>query len=116
MQARQIFVGHWLAIVFVCWTSTTIAATEQTGSVTAVGSIGFTVSDMDRSVAFYRDVLAFRPISDVEVDGQEYDNLWGVFGVRARVVRMQLGAQSLELIEFLSPPDVRPIPGSLLQQ
>ena len=110
MHARQIFVGHWLAIVFVCWTSATVAATEQTGSITAVGSIGFTVSDMDRSVAFYRDVLAFKPISDVEVDGPEYDRLWGLFGVRARVVRMQLGAQSLELIEFLSPPDVRPIP------
>jgi catechol 2,3-dioxygenase-like lactoylglutathione lyase family enzyme len=69
-----------------------------------------TVSDMDRSVAFYSDVLTFKPVSDVEVDGPEYDRLWGIFGVRARVVRMQLGEQQLELIEFLSPPDVRPIP------
>jgi catechol 2,3-dioxygenase-like lactoylglutathione lyase family enzyme len=69
-----------------------------------------TVSDMDRSVAFYSDVLTFKPVSDVEVDGPEYDRLWGIFGVRARVVRMQLGEQELELIEFLSPPDVRPIP------
>ena len=76
----------------------------------AVESVGLTVSDMDRSVAFYSDVLAFKPISDVEVDGPEYDQLWGIFGVRARVVRMQLGEQQLELIEFLSPPDVRPIP------
>jgi catechol 2,3-dioxygenase-like lactoylglutathione lyase family enzyme len=64
---------------------------------------------MDRSVAFYRDVLTFKPVSDVEVDGAEYDQLWGLFGVRARVVRLQLGDQALELIEFLSPPDVRPI-------
>ena len=63
-----------------------------------------TVSDMDRSVAFYSDVLAFKPISDVEVDGPEYDQLWGIFGVRTRVVRMQLGEQQLELIEFLAPP------------
>jgi catechol 2,3-dioxygenase-like lactoylglutathione lyase family enzyme len=61
-------------------------------------------------VAFYSEVLAFKPLSDVEVDGPEYDRLWGVFGVRARVVRMQLGEQQLELIEFLAPPDVRPIP------
>jgi catechol 2,3-dioxygenase-like lactoylglutathione lyase family enzyme len=78
--------------------------------VSAVASVGFTVSDMDRSVAFYRDVLTFKQVSDVEVDGPEYDQLWGIFGVRARVVRLQLGEQQLELIEFLSPPDVRPIP------
>jgi catechol 2,3-dioxygenase-like lactoylglutathione lyase family enzyme len=65
---------------------------------------------MDRSVAFYRDVLTFKPISDVEVDGLEYDQLWGIFGVRARVVRLQLGEQQLALVEFLSPPDLRPIP------
>ncbi len=87
-----------------------LAGENSAASVTAVGSIGFTVSEMDRSVAFYSDVLGFKPVSDVEVDGPEYDELWGIFGIRARVVRMQLGAQQLELIEFLAPPDVRPIP------
>jgi len=86
------------------------AGDNHSAVVTAVKAIGFTVSDMDRSVSFYRDVLTFKPISDVEVDGSEYDRLWGIFGVRARVVRMQLGEQQLELIEFLSPPDLRPIP------
>ena len=78
--------------------------------VQAVDSIGMTVSDMDRSIAFYRDVLTFKPVGDVEVDGPEYDRLWGTFGVRARLVRMQLGEQTLELVQFLSPPDTRPIP------
>jgi catechol 2,3-dioxygenase-like lactoylglutathione lyase family enzyme len=87
-----------------------LAGENGSPAVTAVSSIGFTVSDMDRSVAFYSDVLTFKLISDVEVDGPEYDTLWGIFGVRARVVRMQLGEQQLELIEFLSPPDLRPIP------
>jgi catechol 2,3-dioxygenase-like lactoylglutathione lyase family enzyme len=78
--------------------------------VQSVATIGMTVSDMDRSVAFYRDVLTFKPVSNLEVDGDAYDRLWGVFGVRARVVRLQLGEQTLELIQFLSPPDVRQIP------
>jgi catechol 2,3-dioxygenase-like lactoylglutathione lyase family enzyme len=69
------------------------AGESCSASVTAVNSAGFTVSDIERSVAFYNDVLAFTLISDVEVDGPEYDQLWGVFGVRARVVRMQLGSQ-----------------------
>ena len=78
--------------------------------VQSLASVGFTVSDMDRSVAFYRNVLTFKQVSDVEVDGPEYDQLWGLFGLRARVVRMQLGEQVLALTQFLAPPDARPIP------
>ncbi len=87
-----------------------LPAQAQTPVVQAVASVGMTVADMDRSVEFYSKVLSFKMISDVEVDGPEYDHLWGVFGVRARVVRMQLDGQTLELIQFLAPPDVRPIP------
>ncbi len=87
-----------------------LAAAEPLVAVQSVSAVGFTVSDLDRSVAFYRNVLTFKPVSDVEVDGPAYDRLWGVFGVRARVVRMQLGEQQIELTQFLSPPDVRPIP------
>ena len=110
MNARKVFVGLWLTVTLICWAAATPLFANNTSVVVAVDSIGMTVSDMDRSVAFYSNVLAFKPISDVEVDGPEYDQLWGIFGVRARVVRMQLGAQQLELIEFLAPPDVRPIP------
>lgn len=78
--------------------------------VQSVASVGFTVSDMDRSLGFYRDVLTFTPVSDVEVDGAEYDRLYGILGVRARIVRMRLGEQQLELTQFLAPPDARPIP------
>jgi len=110
MNARKVLVGLWLTVTPTCWAAATPLFADNTSVVMAVESIGMTVSDMDRSVAFYSDVLEFRPISDVEVDGPEYDQLWGIFGVRARVVRMQLGEQQLELIEFLAPPDVRPIP------
>lgn len=106
--------AQWVRIAAVCLSLVThdssLAATESPIAVQSVAAVGFTVSDMDRSVAFYRDVLTFTPISDVEVDGPEYDQLWGIFGVRARVVRLQLGEQQLELVEFLSPPDLRPVP------
>ncbi len=87
-----------------------LAGESHSTSVAAVGSIGFTVSEMDRSVAFYSDVLTFKVISDVEVDGPEYDQLYGLFGVRVRIVRMQLGEQQIELTQFISPPDLRPLP------
>jgi len=79
-------------------------------TVHAIAAVGFTVSDMDRSVAFYRNVLTFEEVSDVEADGPEYDQLYGVFGVRVRIVLMRLGEQQIELTQFLSPPDVRPVP------
>ncbi len=112
MRLRNLLIRTFLiiAVLIPLLAMQVFAGESPPASVTAVGSIGFTVSEMDRSVAFYSNVLTFKPVSDVEVDGPEYDQLWGIFGVRARVVLMQLGAQQLELIEFLSPPDVRPIP------
>ena len=74
----------------------------------AVESVGMTVSDMDRSVAFY-SALAFQKVSDVEVLGEQYEHLEGVFGARMRVVRMQLGNEYLDLTDYLAPRG-RPIP------
>ncbi len=73
-----------------------------------VESVGMTVSDMDRSMAFY-SALAFQKVSDVEVLGEQYEHLEGVFGARMRIVRMQLGNEYLDLTEYLAPPG-RPIP------
>ncbi|MGI0494381.1 VOC family protein [Alkalinema pantanalense CENA528] len=77
--------------------------------INAVDSVGMTVADMDRSVEFYVKVLSFKKISDVEVWGPEYEQLQGIFGVRLRVVKLQLGQEFLELTEYLTPKG-RPIP------
>jgi catechol 2,3-dioxygenase-like lactoylglutathione lyase family enzyme len=69
----------------------------------AVGAIGLTVSDMDRSVAFYSRALGFEKATDVEVSGDAYEHLSGVFGLRARVVVMRLGSERIELTEYLAP-------------
>src|SRR5213592_105610 len=74
----------------------------------AVESVGMTVSDMDRSVAFY-SALTFQKVSDIEVLGEQYEHLEGVFGARMRIVRMQLGNEFLDLTQYLAPPG-RPIP------
>ena len=68
-----------------------------------------TVSNMDRSVAFFADVLTFQKTSDTEVAGEDYERLQGVFGLRMRVVRMRLGNEQIELTEYLTPRG-RPIP------
>ena len=74
----------------------------------AVESAGITVSDMDRAVEFY-SALTFQKISDVELWGDDYEHLEGVFGARMRIVRMQLGNEYLDLTQYLAPPG-RPIP------
>jgi catechol 2,3-dioxygenase-like lactoylglutathione lyase family enzyme len=78
-------------------------------AVRAVGPIGMTVADADRSIAFYSQVFGFEKVSDVEVWGREYEQLEGVFGLRMRVVRMRLGDESIELTEYLTPKG-RPVP------
>jgi catechol 2,3-dioxygenase-like lactoylglutathione lyase family enzyme len=74
----------------------------------AVESIGMTVTDMDRAVEFY-SALTFQKVSDIEVLGDEFEHLEGLFGARMRIVRMQLGNEYLDLTQYLAPPG-RPIP------
>src|SRR5215467_9457247 len=84
-------------------------AQQNPALVEGVDAIGITVSDMDRAVGFYSQVLTFEKISDSEVAGENYEHLEGVFGLRMRVVRMRLGDEFIELTEYLAPKG-RPIP------
>src|SRR5438046_6501225 len=93
-----------IAALFALLIATGLAQSPQV----AVESVGMTVSDMDRSVAFY-SALAFQKVSDIEVLGEEYEHLEGVFGARMRIVRMQLGNEFVDLTEYLAPRG-RPIP------
>jgi catechol 2,3-dioxygenase-like lactoylglutathione lyase family enzyme len=89
-----------LALVLLCGVP---ATAEHAPLVTAVDSIGLTVSDLDRSVEFYSKVLSFEKVSETEVAGTEYEHLEGVFGLRMRTARMRLGDEFIELTEFLAP-------------
>ena len=85
------------------------AAKTEGPAVAALDSIGLTVSDIDRSAAFFSKVLSFEKVSDQEVYGAGYERLQGLFGMRARIVRMKLGGEFVELTEYLTPKG-RPIP------
>jgi catechol 2,3-dioxygenase-like lactoylglutathione lyase family enzyme len=74
-----------------------------------VEAVGFTVSDMDRSIDFYTRLLHFHKLSDVEYAGTAVEHLKGLFGVKVRVVRMKLGEEEIELTEYLAPRG-RPVP------
>jgi catechol 2,3-dioxygenase-like lactoylglutathione lyase family enzyme len=80
----------------------TLTASSQP-LVQSVEAVGMTVSNMERSVAFFSDVLTFEKTLDVEVAGGEYERLQGLFGIRMHIVRMQLGSEQIELTEYLAP-------------
>jgi catechol 2,3-dioxygenase-like lactoylglutathione lyase family enzyme len=95
-------------VVIASGRATAIRADEAVVPVSMVDSVGFTVSDLDRAVAFYTGVLSFEKISEAELSGRSYELLTGVFGARSRVARLRLGSEEIELTEFLAPKG-RPI-------
>jgi catechol 2,3-dioxygenase-like lactoylglutathione lyase family enzyme len=74
----------------------------------------FTVSDMDRSLAFYRDLLGMRLIGDQGGQGGYLAEVVGFPDVDMRVVFLQPTPESTELLELIeyrsprgTPADVR---------
>jgi catechol 2,3-dioxygenase-like lactoylglutathione lyase family enzyme len=76
---------------------------------TEVRSVTIPVSDLDRSVDFYSRVLDFEREGEIELAGEPWERLEGVFGLRLRAARMRLGDERIELVEYLAP-EGRPVP------
>ncbi len=101
-----------LFLLFLAFFSARTGLTQQTtvkAAVDAVDSVSITVADMDRALDFYTKVLPFEKVSEVEVAGEEYEHLFGVFGLRIRIVRLKLGEEYIELIDYLVP-EGKPVP------
>jgi catechol 2,3-dioxygenase-like lactoylglutathione lyase family enzyme len=90
-----------LLIVLVVLSS---AVQAQKLRATRVETAGFTVSDMDRSIDFYTRVLHFQKVGDRRInDGQSGGSVAQLRGIpdgSARVVRMQLGEEQIELTQY----------------
>src|SRR5436190_3425635 len=69
------------------------------------------VSDTDKSLAFYRDLLGLRVAGESENYGVEQEHLNQVFGARLRItaLRTQKGP-GIEFLEYITPPGGRIIP------
>ena len=75
---------------------------------------GVTVSDLERSIVFYRDVLGLTlqvPPTDV-FGGEGVSRALGVPGAALRLAVLKVGTGSLELLEYKTPasPIDRPVP------
>lgn len=82
----------------------------RTIQVQKIRAIGLTVIDAEKSKDFYTKALLFEPVSDITVEGK-YSELEGVSDTRIRIVTLQLGDETIELMEYLDiegkpiPPD-----------
>lgn len=67
--------------------------------------VGLTVSDLDRSIAFYRDILGLNFLGEILMEGEETELLFQRKGCRARVAYLngsdELHMPPVELIQFL---------------
>ena len=90
--------------------ATLAARAEAPAQALATVRVGFTVSDLDASVRFFVEVLDFEKVSERELAGEELERLTGVFPARVRVARLRLGAEELELTEYLAPATGRAFP------
>jgi len=60
-------------------------------TLTRVGPIVLTVSNLDRAVEFYTDVLSFRKTGTGDAHLDSFDRLTGIFGTNIKVATLELG-------------------------
>ena len=67
---------------------------------------GFVVRDMERSLAFYRDLLGLKVEMDGIREGDEVSKVVGYPDAKLRAVYLGIGdmRHSVELIEYINPP------------
>ena len=69
---------------------------------------GITVSDLDRSAAFYGGLFGFREVLRSEYAGEEVAQLLGVEGASITVVMLGTENSLLELVKYHTPPSAAP--------
>jgi lactoylglutathione lyase len=70
--------------------------------------VSFTVSDMGRSLAFYRDLLGMTLEADREIQGPHISQITGFSGARLRAANLRLGGLMVELIQYREPVGEQP--------
>ncbi|MDO8957699.1 MAG: VOC family protein [Deltaproteobacteria bacterium] len=68
-----------------------------------VNHTSFTVSDLDRSISFYRNFLGLELISLTGRDPAFSEKVTGIPGANLKIAYLQAPGHRLELIQYLSP-------------
>jgi glyoxylase I family protein len=72
----------------------------------AADHTGITVSNLERSLAFWRDVLGFEPSHTAHQTGEMASEITGVAGAEIKLAVLKApGGHKIELLEYLAPPE-----------
>ena len=74
-------------------------------NVLATNHTSFTVSDLDRTCAFFVDALGFEVVSKAPRNPQIIETVTGVAGADIMVAYIQAPGHRLELIQYLAPDE-----------
>jgi glyoxylase I family protein len=66
--------------------------------------IGIGVSNLERSLRFYRDLLGFTPEHALDVEGEPTDTLLRLRGTKLHAEYLARDGVRIELLHFASPP------------
>jgi lactoylglutathione lyase len=79
-------------------------ASPEGGFSLSANHVGVTVSDLSRSIAFYRDLLGFHVAYERgEVTAEYMPRLVGIPGARLKIAGLDIPGLHLDLIEYLDP-------------
>ncbi len=76
-------------------------------NVLATNHTSFTVSDLDRSIAFFRDALGFEVTSKAPRNPEVVSKITGIPGTDMLIAFVRGPGHSLELIQYLGPKEGR---------
>lgn len=65
--------------------------------------VGISVSSLERSLAFYRDLFGMEVLIDKPFAGEVHENIIGLPGTHGNVAILKRGSLQLELFEFHHP-------------
>ena len=83
----------------------TSASTKKSFCILAADHTGFTVANLERSLAFWRDVLGFELSHRPHQTGDLASEITGVPGAEISIAVLKGYGHKIELLEYLAPPD-----------
>jgi glyoxylase I family protein len=73
--------------------------------ITAADHTGITVSNLERSLHFWQNVLGFEFSHRAHQSGEMADEITGVKGAELQLAVVKAPGHKIELLEYLAPPD-----------
>jgi len=72
--------------------------------------VGISVRNLQRSIAFYRDMLGMQVVGEGDFSGEQYEQILALPQVRGRAAMLECDGLRIELFEFVTPDPGRADP------